>query len=47
VRRQKIRLNQSSDRKPDSNARPAAAAAKSAEISVSFCSKKSFVLRFL
>jgi len=45
--RQRIRLNQRRDRSPDTSASTAAAAAKSAETSVSRCSKKSFVLRFL
>ena len=41
----RIRLNQSSDRSADSSANAAAAAANSAETSVSFCSKKSLLLR--
>ena len=43
----RIRLNQRSDSDAESSASTAAAAANNAVISVSFCSKKSFVLRFL
>src|SRR5262249_32944611 len=45
--RQRMRLNQSRDRSPETSASTAAAAAKSAEISVSRCSKKSLVFKFL
>src|SRR4029453_3925355 len=43
----RIRLNQRSDNDAEMSASTAAAAANNAVISVSFCSKKSFALRFL
>ena len=47
VRRYRIRLNHSSESSADSSAIAAAPAANSAEISVSFCSKNSLVLRLV